>query len=213
MTESKFNEDYYLRGKTSGLSNYEDYRWLPEASIPCASRMMRLLGARFGDTVHEVGCARGFIVKALRILGFNATGNDISQWAIDNCDPEVKQHVHCGFSPYIAQWIVGKDVAEHVPLEQLSSFIDSIIRAMKQGALLIVPLGNSRTKEYVAPQDNADKTHVICWDISEWLNFIWSRIQVSNRDLIVSASYRLPGVKQACDEYPESVSFLQIKQL
>lgn len=202
-----------MRGREMGLSNYGPYVWMAEQSIPCAARMMRFLGAKFGDRVHDVGCSRGYIVKALRILGFEASGNDISEWAIENCDVEVKPYVHCGFSPLMAQWIVAKDVSEHVPIEQLPSFIDAIIQSMKQGALIIVPLGDSNTRQYRTPQDNADSTHMICWSLDQWLHFLHSRTSVSKRDLVVQGAYKLPGVKQACDEYPESVAFLTIRQL
>lgn len=208
-----FTREYYEEGPDHGLSNYRSFRWLPEASIPCAARMMKYLGAKFGDRVHEVGCAKGFIVKALRILGFDATGNDISNYAIENCDPEVKPFVHCGFSPIMAQWIVAKDVAEHVQPSELPSFIDAIVHSMKQGALLIVPLGDSSTGEFRTPQDNADSTHVICWSMAEWLAFIQARMNLIPRDLVVQGAYHLPGVKQACDPYPESVAFLTIRQL
>lgn len=48
-----------------------------------------------GKTVLELGCAKGFIVKDLRDAGVNATGIDISSYAIGQCEPEV--------APYLIQ--------------------------------------------------------------------------------------------------------------
>lgn len=44
--------------------------------------------------VLEIGCAKGFVVKDLRDFGANAYGIDISQYAIDNCEPEVKDFLN-----------------------------------------------------------------------------------------------------------------------
>jgi hypothetical protein len=31
-----YTEDYFMRGPESGLSNYRDYQWLPDLTIPMA---------------------------------------------------------------------------------------------------------------------------------------------------------------------------------
>lgn len=212
MTE-KFSADYYLRGPETGLSNYQDYSWKPEATIPCAHRMMRFLGASFGDTVHDFGCARGYYVKAYRRFGFESTGNDCSQWAVQNCDPDVRGHLSATLPEWNVDWVVAKDVLEHIPEDHLSPVMIDILGIIKKGALIIVPLGNSETKQYVAPQDNADATHVTCWNLSQWLRFLDDTIIRSGRRMVASGGYRLPGVKSACDPYPESVAFLTVKNL
>ncbi len=41
-------------------------------------------------TVLDVGCAKGYLVKALRQMGFEAHGIDISDYAVQNSDPQAK---------------------------------------------------------------------------------------------------------------------------
>lgn len=49
-----------------------------------------------GKKVLEIGCAKGFMVKDLRDLGVDAYGVDVSQYAIDNCEPEVTPYLYVG---------------------------------------------------------------------------------------------------------------------
>lgn len=213
MTEETFDADYYLRGPESGKSNYRNYQWMPDVTIPCAARMMRYLGAQFGDSVHDFGCARGFYVKAYKGLGFQATGSDISQWAIQNCDPDVRGDVFARPPEYAVDWVIAKDVLEHIHAAHLAPVMRDILQIIAKGALLIVPLGDSATGRYIAPQDNADLTHVTCWNLNQWLQFLDQAIEASGRRMVASGGYKLPGVKSACDPYPESVAFLTVKTL
>lgn len=44
-------------------------------------------------TVFDVGCAKGFLVKALRDLGVDACGIDVSEYAIENAAPSVRPYL------------------------------------------------------------------------------------------------------------------------
>ena len=43
-----------------------------------------------------MGCAKGFLVKDLLSLGIDAYGIDVSEYAIQNCEPEVVGRLHLG---------------------------------------------------------------------------------------------------------------------
>lgn len=49
-----------------------------------------------GKKVLEIGCAKGFLVKDLRDMGVDAWGLDVSQYAVDNCEPEVAPYLSVG---------------------------------------------------------------------------------------------------------------------
>src|SRR5579862_3672374 len=83
---SVYDESYFLRGKESGKSLYENYRWMPDLTIPMVQRIIEHCGIRRGDSILDFGCARGYVVRAFRELGYNAYGYDISRWAIENAD-------------------------------------------------------------------------------------------------------------------------------
>ena len=44
-------------------------------------------------TVFDIGCAKGFLVKALRSLGVEAYGIDVSDYAIELADPSVRPYL------------------------------------------------------------------------------------------------------------------------
>jgi hypothetical protein len=206
----QFGEDYYLRGPETGLSNYENYRWLPEPTILCAWRMMNHLGAHPGDSVLDWGCARGYYVKALRILGYDATGYDLSRWAVENCDPDVAEFVSNNPSGKAQDWVLCKDVLEHVPLSRIADAILRLILHAKRGVLIVVPLASEGI--YINPADRQDSTHLIAWKMEQWLAMIQDVIDSLGHPFTVSGGYKLPGVKQAADPFPMSTAFITIRR-
>jgi 2-polyprenyl-3-methyl-5-hydroxy-6-metoxy-1,4-benzoquinol methylase len=76
MIETKFNKDYYEDGVRKHISGYENYRWMPERSIPEALDIKN--NFKF-NTCVDYGCAKGFLVSALRLMGCDAYGEDISE--------------------------------------------------------------------------------------------------------------------------------------
>ena len=74
--ESVYNESYFERGLESGLSLYQNYRWIPELTIPMAMTIIDFLGIKRHQTILDFGCAKGFLVKAFRLLYRSAYGVD-----------------------------------------------------------------------------------------------------------------------------------------
>lgn len=224
QSASPFDEDYFMNGIASGKSNYENYVWKRDLTVFCCARMMLHLGAQQRDTVLDYGCSRGYYCKALAMLGYHSTGYDISEWAIANCDPEVKWRVSNVLRAEYYDWVISKDTLEHIPKPVLRGTIEAIIRMARKGALIIVPLGETGydfigdpIRKFVAPQDNADQTHVNCFGLEEWLNLIQAVIDKGDGSgpfpVTVSGGFKLPGVKEACDPYPNSVGFITIRRL
>ena len=85
-----FDEKYFEDGVRNRVSAYENYRWMPERTIREASSIINAI--KF-DTVLDYGCAKGFMVYAMRLLGKDAYGVDISEYAIENCHQIGRAHV------------------------------------------------------------------------------------------------------------------------
>lgn len=194
MSDCPYDSDYFLRGKESGKSLFENYRWLPELTIPMVMAMVRHLKIKHEHTVLDFGCARGYTVKALRQQGFKAFGVDCSPWAIENCDPEVRQLVYLDTKPRLQyDWIIAKDVLEHV--EAYQDAIDSMMCQAAVGVFVVVPLGGQdgspliNDGRYVIPEYEQDVTHRWRWTLAQWAAYFmrpgWE----------VTASYRVKGVK------------------
>jgi len=163
MNSHKFNKDYYEDGVRKHLSGYENYRWLPTRSIPEALEIKN--NFKF-DTCIDFGCAKGFLVHALRILGCDAYGEDISEYALENCIPKVK--------PYLSfptqksyDLLICKDVLEHVAENDLPNLLNKLSTKAEQ-FFFVVPLGDVgrfRIREY-----EVDVTHVTKKDEEWWIN-------------------------------------------
>ena len=84
-----YDADYFERGIETGKSRYQSYRWMPEATTAMAMAIIDELGIKPFDRVLDFGCAKGYLVRALRILHRQAWGVDISEYAISKVDKEV----------------------------------------------------------------------------------------------------------------------------
>lgn len=208
MSET-FDSDYYLRGKETGKSNYENYGWRPELTMAYALHLKNHLWLSPQDIILDYGCARGYLVRALRQMRFKAIGHDISKWAIENCDSVVREYIFnefpCGLGFF--DWIHAKDVMEHVQSTEIEGLIASLAKRVKKGIFLIVPLSEDG-KKYIYPPDNQDPTHQIRWCLDEWIKFLTETCP----DFTVSGSYHMHGLKPASTSHPYSTGFLTIRR-
>lgn len=209
-----FNADYFLHGKRTGISNYEDYRYLESLSVEYVQNLTRHLGLVSTDTIHDVGCSRGYIVKVLRMFGHEATGHDISEWAIENCHPDVKPFVstRCGFVPRSVDWIHGKDIFEHCIDKQVRELMPKVLNMARKGCLFIVPLTAYWGGKYIYPADNEDKTHRLRLTMDAWLKLLLDCAKETRGDFSIHGSYHMTGLKKASVEFPFSTGFLTCRR-
>ncbi|MCE7975225.1 MAG: class I SAM-dependent methyltransferase [Leptolyngbya sp. PLA1] len=171
-TVAQYDEDYYERGIESGKSCYSNYRWLPDLTIPMAMVLIDALGIRPRQRVLDFGCAKGFTVKALRILRRDAFGIDVSPYAISQADRDIASHV--ALVDDLDSWslrrrfdhVIAKDVLEHVPYEVMDDTLHAISR-MTDSFMVVVPLG--RDGRFVIEAYERDVTHVVREDAAWWL--------------------------------------------
>lgn len=208
MAGEIYNEDYFLHGRESKKSLYDNYRWMPELTVPMAERIVHHCGIKKDDhMVLDFGCARGYVVKALRMLGYYAWGYDISQWALDNADPEVKIYMICNDSALFANsfdWVLAKDVLEHV--KDLPATINQIMDMAKMGVFAVVPLASDSVR-YDVPEYEEDVTHIhrrpLDWWVARFHRPGWS----------VEARYRMRGVKDNYSKYKTGNGFITARRI
>lgn len=205
----EYDADYYLNGPATGKSNYTDYSWKPDLTLTMADWLKRCLHIRDGDTLLDVGCARGYLVKALRMRGVLASGYDTSEWAIQNADPEIRPYVSTCLNAQPMGWdfITAKDVFEHIPLPELRQLVGKLIASTRKSLLAIVPLAWHRDGPYLREEDNSDPSHVHAWVLSDWIAFVQEFVPTSAG--FVTGSWHYPGLKPASKEVPESCGFIQ----
>jgi hypothetical protein len=188
MSRDEYDADYFLRGVQTGKSLYEDYRWMPELTVPMAQAIVKHLGIDKDDKVLDFGCARGYVVRALRELGYNAFGHDVSEWALANADQSVASYLSNGaVDTNTYDWIIAKDVLEHV--EWVSYTAHQLMQVAQKGILVVVPLSAHDGNPYVIGDMERDVTHKQRLTLGTWAQMFyhphWS----------VEAAYHLPGVK------------------
>lgn len=180
-----YTRQYYECGIQTGKSLYENYHWLPEMTIPMAQVMIDYLGIKRGQRVLDVGCAKGYLVKAMRWLGREAWGCDISDYALESADPEVKQYLSKALPTEYFHFAISKDTFEHIKLFDIRNLLTRINSSV---LFIIVPLGNGR--KYNIPAYELDTTHIhrqpLIW---------WNELLKSQGWKIKSSVPRVPGIK------------------
>ena len=172
MTPNGFSEDYYLRGRSLGISLYENYSWHPEMTRPAAQAIVQHLGCRSHDTVLDFGCARGYLVRALRELRLFAYGLDISSWATgEGADQEAHPFLSHRLSGAY-DWLVAKDVFEHLPVDTLAQTLIALRQRFFLGAFIVVPVSIVMNGPYAEHDEELDTTHQIRWPREVWAQLL-----------------------------------------
>lgn len=206
---SRFDADYFLRGRETGKSLYEDYRWLPDLTIPMCKRIVEYCGIAKGDTILDFGCARGYVVRALRELGYSAYGYDVSEWAVGNADKKAKPYLTTNRQntfrePY--HWIIAKDVLEHI--EYVSQTVDSLLALSLKGMFAVVPLSMfDGSCPYVIEEYEKDVTHCQRWSLAGWGKMFM------RPDWRVELAYRVPGIKDNYASYTYGNGFITARRI
>jgi hypothetical protein len=121
--------------------------------------------------VLDVGCAKGFLVKALRGLEIKSDGCDISKYALSfapegcwNCsdDSSWDEKSDAGYTH-----VTMKDVLEHLTIDQLKNMLFNISKVSNK-IMCVIPMGDNgiyRIKEY-----HSEISHLIIENEEWWRN-------------------------------------------
>ena len=203
-----YSEDYFERGIESGVSLYTNYRWIPELTIPLCSDLVYYLDIPYNATILDFGCAKGYSVKALRLLHREAYGVDISKYAIDSCPSDVKDYIklldESGKIPVLCDgdkynYCFAKDILEHIPYENLNNRLGEI-RKVCEKLFVAVPLGDG--KKYYCETYELDKTHIIRENLDWWQ----SKLKDAGFN-VVKSMYHMKYIKENYVQYENGNGF------
>ena len=186
----EFDREYFEQGPMTGKSLYTNYRWLPELTLPMCHHLITYFGITADARILDFGCAKGYSVHGLRMLGYEAYGVDVSEYAISKAPKEVNGYVKKiePFEPLNAQfdWIICKDILEHLPYdkidEQLQIFAESLHGI--GGLIVMVPLGDGE-KYYIDAYEN-DATHIIRENLQWWTDKLTKNglnVEIASNDM------------------------------
>lgn len=206
-----YNREYFENGVLTGVSGYHNYGWMPEITIPFVKKIVKYMQIYRGDVVLDYGCAKGYIPLALRYLGVNAYGCDISEYAINNAHPDIMQYLSLineqASLPYTDNEFmhtVAKDVFEHIPEALLDSTLRELLRISRK-LFVIVPLGDG--VKYIIPSYENDITHIhrqpIRWWMDKFIHIGWK---------VCSFCDRIPGMKDTYSDHPNGNGFILLSR-
>lgn len=196
-----YDADYYECGIETGKSNYQNYRWIPELTLPLAMTIIDFLKIYPHETILDYGCAKGFLVKAFRMLHRQAWGYDISPYAISCADEKVRPYLLTTERDILSSsWDFGicKDVLEHIEVSKLEKIL---LTLPVKTLFTVVPLGTNG--KYFAPANNLDVTHIICED-DEWWMHLFNRCGWN----CIYSSTRVEGIKDSYKDFPKAHLFM-----
>lgn len=168
-----YDQDYFENGLKS---NWErGYSW-------------RLFEALFRDTARfltgtfceassylDAGCAKGFLVKALRLRGKDCLGFDHSRWAIDQADESVKPFLKlAGVDDvnYDRQFdvLMAFSILESLTEEQIVSFLPRARNWIRQALLAVIPSFDDDQQAEVWTDRDQDLSHITIRSRQWWHN-------------------------------------------
>ena len=164
--EFVYDEAYYIDAyrKGCGFAYGHTDPWLSFFGT-IALRLRNLFNP---STVLDVGCATGILVNAFnkQSTSVNASGIDISEWAIENAPDKVREHltVHDVRKPFPKRGfdlVTCIEVLEHVPAEGALDAVRNLCAAVNDGGFVIF----SST-----PSDMDAESHVNVRNEDYWLD-------------------------------------------
>jgi cyclopropane fatty-acyl-phospholipid synthase-like methyltransferase len=186
-----YDEDYFENGKKSGKGWLSNYHWMPQRSFKEAFAFIDFLGLDHCDYILEVGTAKGFLVKALRILEIKADGCDISKYALSfapegcwNCSDEKSWDEHAGFG---YTHILIKDMLEHLTHKQLPKMLNNFAKVADK-LTCVIPMGHNGI--YRIPEYHTEISHIIIENEIWWVG----AFKKEGWEIAKDTNY-LPGLK------------------
>lgn len=158
-----YDAGYFERGEGSNYVNYADD---PGWALTVAEMQHWL---RPGSSVLEIGAAKGYFVRAARLVGFRCVGVDVSEYAVStSVAPVTCCDVTAGldFSDESFDAVVSWECLEHIPEPEIYPLAGHMDRVLRPGGLQLHRIGvliPGREDEFFS-----DVTHVTPWERSQW---------------------------------------------
>ena len=210
-----YNEEYFERGLVTGVSGYMNYGWMPELTIRMAHFYVMNLPIQINHKVLDFGCAKGYMVKSLRLLDVEAYGVDISEYAISNCDTQVNKFckkIDGLEDPSLFDkqydWMIAKDVFEHISENNLRLLLKRSLEKVNKIFAIIPLAAENNSGKYIINEYDFDKTHIIAKTKDWWIN-LFSEMGWT----LEIFSYNFRGCKENWTTvFPEGNGFFVITQ-
>jgi len=206
MNQKIYDRNYFEYGLQKGISGYKNYHWLPDRTWREARAIINHLGLKPKSKVLDFGCARGYMVRALRDYNINAYGVDISQYALDNCDLAVWKYLDYRIQHQYYDAIIARNTLEHLTKGELKKTLLDFKRRTDL-VFFTVPVCRKDKSKYIIPIAEKDITHQIRWTTSSWMDFCskcgWHSVK---------CDYEVQGIHEGWESYKDGIGFFILRK-
>lgn len=147
MADDVYDGSYFGAGRDPfdrmGLSGYERYDRATSNADVAAYLVWRFFDVR---RTLDVGCAIGYVVEALRELGIDADGTDVSQYAVDHASAGAAGHVFWGdllhklpVKDGAYELVTALETLEHLPPDVVPAALRELRRITSRYLVATIP--------------------------------------------------------------------------
>lgn len=136
----KYGYEYFDGDRMYGYGGYKyDGRW-----VSVAKRIKKIYKLKKNAKILDIGCAKGFLVKDLIDLGFDAYGLDISEYAIKNSHENVVGRIHLGnakklpFADNTFDFVISLNTLHNLEKKDCKVALKEIVRVSKKKSFIQV---------------------------------------------------------------------------
>jgi len=176
LDASYYDEAYFRPGPKSSFIFPFTWEVQKAASMKSAHRLKALSNP---ENALDIGCAKGFLCKALLELGIDAHGCDISEYAVSNCEPEVKGRLKIADIrdglPYLDNsfdLVCAEATLEHIEMEFLPYVASEIARVSRNHVIIGIPVSQDNTN---GPPPLSDPSHRTYMPASYWISLFFNQ--------------------------------------
>lgn len=167
---SFFNKEYFMDGTRSAYGGtYPEY--VEEAHLNNLRQVISKVKGMFNvNSVLDIGCARGYTIRAFREIAIKAIGIEISKWAVENADEFAKPFIRRGdvrkkevwkhYDDKSVDMVMAWDVMEHINENKVDFVIKHLCRVSNRYVLIKVALNDTQL----------DASHITIKDTMWWIN-------------------------------------------
>ena len=135
--------------------NYGGYKYIPGRWRPLAEQLLGHYKIKEGANVLDIGCGKGFLLFEMKLLrpDLNLFGLDISDYAITNAKPEIKDNIVKGcasnlpFTEGFFDLTISLNTLHNLHNNQLFSALNEINRVSKGSYICVESYRSELEKE------------------------------------------------------------------
>ena len=165
-----FGYDYF-DNKVSNIG-YNGYNYDGRFESIC-NKIIAHYNLKLNSDILEIGCAKGFLCYEFFLKSMNITGLDISQYAVDNCIPDIKNYISVADISYGLKYkdqtfdfLISKEVLPHLPPDRIPFILQEMRRVSRHAFVEIQCVENHSDKDLFLKWD---PTHKSIFTKKEWV--------------------------------------------